>query len=564
MFLSLIVVFASIHSDRIDLLDVMKEYADDVSEIKLKDGEYCARDLPLKHRKLTFIGNVDTVTLDMRGLSESAFDLESSTLTLISISIKPPQLAVFTKSKFSKLNVTSCKFVTKEMEYPILEGISSQLIVQNVSFTEIHFMYSLIQGPPGDNEAVLSLIVQNCSFSNFRVHTQRPLLAGADVQNVSVVDTSFSEIKCTNVDPLPDEAIEGTADREVSIQKSTISNVDGALSGALVFGMQATKLYLIHVTIEDSANAIRHSNNVAFAPKSEVVVRMCTTKFTKTTEVWPNGGFLYLPHNQSMLTIHHTTADHSSAPNGSGGWVFVSGQCDLDLQLVTSKDTSAGKCGGFVFAGGMVEKLLFSEVDVNDSKAEENGGALFVSNAREVQISHGVFMRCGSIQNGGAVFVDKADETTVTFERDIFDDNEASKGHGPDVVISYDEAKTYRVQKADFVKCVSTAKQNGVWFLPFNVGTEWSNTRELANRQIIVVSVVCGCVFLALCILIPCLACCCYRRRKNAAYKQIETEQQPNYSESQSTRPSHAPNEGQNDPQTQINYQQSSPQSINS
>ncbi|KAK2944156.1 hypothetical protein BLNAU_20903 [Blattamonas nauphoetae] len=578
MFLSLIVTFARIHSDRIDLLDVMKEYADDVSEIKLKDGEYFARDLHLKGRNLTFIGDVYTVTLDMQGFSESAFDLENSSLTLLSISIKPPQLAVFTKSKFSELTVTACKFKTIEMEYPILEGSSSQLFVRNMTFTEVNFMYSLIQAAPGDNEAALSLYVQHCSFTRFKLLSQRPLLAGADVQRVHVRNTSFSEIKCTNVDPLPDEAIEGTRDRDVMFWKATISNVDGALSGALVFGVQASKLDLYEVVIEDSANAIRHSNNVAFAPISEVFVKTVTTRFTTTTEVWPNGGFLYLPHNRSSLLIDNSYAYHSSAPNGSGGWVYVSGHTTLDIQWVRSKNTTAGKCGGFMYAGGVVEKLKFAVVDMLNSKAEENGGALFVSNADEIFISFGKFKSCGAIESGGAVFVDKADNTIVTIDISDFIKCEARKGHGPDVLFSYENSTTYHVRKTDFVKCTSTAKQNGVWFLPFNVGTEWSDSGRLIARLRLTISAVCGSIALALCILIPCLcyhcgccvACGCGRKRKHAEYQHIEDQQPTNISPSpqtyssqpQQVDPSQPLLPSQNAPQTQFNSQQLPKQSL--
>ncbi|KAK2943872.1 hypothetical protein BLNAU_21219 [Blattamonas nauphoetae] len=578
MFLSLIVTFARIHSDRIDLLDVMKEYADDVSEIKLKDGEYFARDLHLKGRNLTFIGNVDTVTLDMRGFSEGTFDLENSSLTLLSICIKPPQLAVFAKSKFSELNMTACKFETIEMEYPILEGISSQLFVRNMTFTEVDFVYSLIQAAPGDNEAALSLYVQHCSFTRFKLLSQRPLLAGADVQRVHVRNTSFSEIKCTNVDPLPDGAIEGTRDRDVMFSQATISNVDGALSGALVFGIQASKLDLYEVVIEDSANAIRHSNNVAFAPKSEVFVKTVTTRFTTTTEIWPNGGFLYLPHNRSSLLIDNAYAYDSSAPNGSGGWVYVSGYTTLDIQWVRSKNMSAGKCGGFMYVGGVVEKLTFKVVDMLNSKAEENGGALFVSNADEIFISFGRFTSCGAIENGGAVFVDKADNTDVTIEKYDFTKCEASKGNGHDVLFSYENSTTYHVRKADFVKCTSTVIGYGVWFHPFDISTEWSDSGRLVTRLICIIAGVCGSIALALCILIPCLchhcgccvACGCGRKRKHAEYQHIEDQQpinispppQTTSSQPQQVDPSQPLLPSQNAPQTQFNSQQLPQQSL--
>ncbi|KAK2952968.1 hypothetical protein BLNAU_12144 [Blattamonas nauphoetae] len=573
MFISLIVVFARIHSDSIDLQDVIKEHADDATEIKLEFGEYISRDLHLKDRNLAFIGNVSTVTLELHDFEESAFNLENSSLSLVSIRIRPSQLVVFAKAKESTLNLTECEFDFQEMKYPILEGSKSQLLVKTMTIADKKFSSSLIQGAPGDNEAALSLIVQHCSFTRLSLLSQNPLLAGADVQNVSVLNTSFITIRCENEDPLPKEAIEGTPDRELSIQKSKISNVDGALSGALVFGMQASKLNLINVAIEDSANAIRHSNNVAFAPKSVVFIRLCTTKFTNATEVWPNGGFLYLPHNQSSLTIHHTEAEHSTAGSGSGGWIYVNGHTTLDFQLVSSKSASAGKCGGFVFAGGVVEKLHFSQVEVNDSRANENGGALFVSNADEINIAYGKFTRSGAINNGGAVFVDKADNTRVTFSEDTFTDNEASKGEGPDVLFSYENSTKYRVQKSDFVKCTSTVLGYGVWILPFNVGTEWTNSRSPMAKQIIIISVVCGCVGLALCILIPCLCCCCGccvacgcgRKRKHAEYQHIEAQPRQTFATAPQQSYAVPPNQadpsqpllqGQNAPQTQINYQQ--------
>ncbi|KAK2949801.1 hypothetical protein BLNAU_15283 [Blattamonas nauphoetae] len=571
MFLSLFVVFASIHPDSIDLLDVMKEYADDTTEITLEAGVYFARNLQLKDRNLTFIGNVNTVTLDLQDFEDIAFDLETSSLSLVSILIKPSQKAVFAKGHDdSTLNVTACEYDVEDVVYPILQGSKTQLLVQNMTFSAMNFTSSLVQGVPGDNKAALSLIVQHSSFTGLTILSQNPVLAGADVQNVSVYNTSFSQITCQNEDPLPEEPVEGTPNRGVSMKKVKISHVDGALSGALVFAMQASKMYLTNVRIEDSANAVRYSNNVAFAPKSEVVVRMTVTKFTTTTEIWPNGGFLFLPHSQSTLTIHHTEAQHSSAPNGNGGWVYVAGHTTLDFQLVDSSKTSAGKCGGFVFAGGVVERLFFAQVVVNDSKAEEDGGGLFVSHADVMEINYGEFTRCDALQNGGAVFVDVADDTRMTFSEDTFTENEAIKGYGHDVLVSYHNTTTYRVQKSDFKKCTSTRLSNGVWILPFNVGEDWTNSNDALFRKILIFSIVGGSVFLALCIVIPCICCCCCgccccaccRTRKPAEYQNIEAQQHtyvyppPTYSPKQQQPEAYQPLlQGQNAPQSQINYQ---------
>ncbi|KAK2958847.1 hypothetical protein BLNAU_6096 [Blattamonas nauphoetae] len=549
MLISLFVVFTYICSTSINLQDVLNKYDDDTKEITLNDEEYFGIGISIKDRDLSLIGRLDSVSLTAEHSYQPVFILDESSLTVISISIKPSQHRAFAfATEDSILNLTYCKYDIDEAVFPILQGYRCRLVVSNMSFNDMNFTRSLIERLPED-DTDLSIIVQHSSFDYINILSQNPLLAGPEVLNVTVINTTFSRIECLNDGRLPAEPIEGTADREVSLEKTKIEKVDGALSGALVFGMQASKLSLLEVTIEDSENAVRHSDNVAFASKSEVMVRKCTTKNTKTTEIWPNGGFLFLPHDKSSLTISLTDSANSSAPNGNGGWVFVSGHSKLNFNSVSSDSTSAGKCGGFVFAGGSIEELDFSYVEVSNSKAGENGGGVFVSRAEEIDIDNGVFCRCESSESGGAVFVDVADNTKTKFTKVTFTSNEAVMGYGHDVLFSYLDTTTYYVSKADFKKCKSSVTVNGVYLLPFHVGTEWSNTYGQLTQTVIICAVAGGSVLLVLGILLPCICCCCGccaacgcgRKRTNTKYQHIPAQPQHPYASPPAYQPHYTP-----------------------
>ncbi|KAK2943606.1 hypothetical protein BLNAU_21486 [Blattamonas nauphoetae] len=521
-----------IHSDVVNLQDVLNEHADDVTEIEVQGEFYKAEDIQLLNRNLTVINQVNGGHLFVDTNEVPSFSLENSSLTLVSFPIRASRKVTFATAKQgSILNLTDCEYIIYHIVFPILVGTKSQLILNGTELKESDISSSLIEGSADTVDPHLSLAVDNSHFGSLKIDAQKPLLAGPEVQNVTVFNCSFNEIHCEEDGPLPTEAIQGVASRAVIFNASHIGNVTGALSGGLVFGVQASSLTLVKVMWNEGTNAVRFSNNVAFSDSIEVKIVSSEFQNQTASTFWPNGGFLYLPHNNVHIKMSHTSIIVSSAPNGDGGAIYTVGRSTILVHKCQIQRVSAGKSGGFIFAGKNVDTVTLNALTVSGSTAAENGGFLCVDKVKSFQTNDSLYSGCHASKQGGVMFFHNSDNSTINFDEVTFDENKADSDMGQDVLISYESASKYNVKKKNFLKCGSTTKGHKVTLLPKIRHEEWTNTNWLKAKSIITGVVVGVCVFIAVSIALTCVCCCCgvcvacgCGKKKTDAYKHVESQ----------------------------------------
>ncbi|KAK2942889.1 hypothetical protein BLNAU_22185 [Blattamonas nauphoetae] len=386
----------------------------------------------------------------------------------------------------------------------------------------------------------LTLVVDHSDFANINITAQKPVLAGPEVQNVTIFKSTFLNIACSEDGPLPTEAVQGVANRSVVVKSSQIRGVDGALSGALVFGLQASSLTLEHVQWDDGTNAVRFSENVAFDKTLELTINSSRVQNTTASEIWPNGGFLYLPHDQVHINMYDTSVYSSSAPNGNGagksGGLMYAGKnvdtialgffTDANRSTITFdrchiSNTSAGQSGGFIYAGKNVDMVTLNALAVFNSTALENGGSIFVDKC---------VVRCCK----------------------------AESGMGNDVLISFKSEVNYKVKMKNFENCTSYTRGHKVTFLPKVHHTAWTNSRSLKYQSVATGIVIGIIVFLAVCTVVAivccrcgvCVACGCGKRKADA-YQHVESQPISD------SVPSQSYSDGPSPQQDQVDFHQS-------
>ncbi|KAK2951632.1 hypothetical protein BLNAU_13371 [Blattamonas nauphoetae] len=341
---TLFAVFAHIHSEGIDLQDVIKKYADDVTKIELQDEYYFARDLHFVNRNLTFIGREKHALLDLGEIDVAAFVLENSSLTFVSISINLSPKATFAQAQQdSILNITNCAFPGAEFSKPLLCRTGSKLIIYDQSIGSSIFSSSLIESPADTADPQLALVVENSKFANLENNAQKPILAGQDEQTVTILNSTFKQIKCTDVGELPTKPVEGVADRSVVMKDSTVESVAGALGGGLVYGLQASSLSLTNMQWSQGSNAPRFWENVAFSKSIEVKIVSCKFSSSGASSYMPDGGVLYLPHDTAKVKISNSTISHSTTPDGHGAVIYTTGRSTITVQQCVIDNAEAGK-----------------------------------------------------------------------------------------------------------------------------------------------------------------------------------------------------------------------------
>ncbi|KAK2956768.1 hypothetical protein BLNAU_8221 [Blattamonas nauphoetae] len=170
---------------------------------------------------------------------------------------------------------------------PILRGIRSKLIMNFTFVTNGTFHNSLIEGPADTIDPHLALIVDNSIFIDLVVYKQKPVLAGHDVQNVTIFNSTFKQLECREGGELPIKPVEGVANRFVVLKASTVESVEGALGGRLVYGLQASFLSLTKMRWIWGSSAPRFWENVAFSKSIEVEIDSCYFRFLIGTSNWP-------------------------------------------------------------------------------------------------------------------------------------------------------------------------------------------------------------------------------------------------------------------------------------
>ncbi|KAK2960126.1 hypothetical protein BLNAU_5009 [Blattamonas nauphoetae] len=537
-------ISTKVHScpEAIDLADVINEHPYYETEIKVENGNYFANDIQLIKRELTLIGLGDAVILDLGDLDKAAFVLNQTSLTLVSFPIKPStQACLATALPASSLNLTGCKFGTQEFSHPILVGTQCELILNGTKMSETKLSSSLIEAAADAEDHQLRLTVDNCNFTSIEITAQKPVLAGPDVEKVTVFNSTFQDITCSEDGPLPTEAVQGVANRSIIINASHIQNVDGALSGALVFGVQASSLTLKNLTLIGGANAVRFSGNVAFDKIIEIKINSSDIQNTTTSELWPSGGFLYLPQDQVNFTMNFTNISFSSAPNGNGGFMFIKNRSTIYMERCVVKDTSAGKSGGFIRADEYIDSITLEGVPITRSTAGEDGGALHLTRVQYFKHFRGGYTECNAGGQGGAIFFEDPDRSGYIFSCMHFLMNYAKSNMGNDVLFSFSNSDYYSiVTKKNFYRVSSNSTGNKVTFLPKVRHIQWTDTFGLQRKAIIAGVVIGVCVFVAACIVLTCVCCCCgcciacgCGRKKATAYQHVESQPRTTYTQPQ-------------------------------
>ncbi|KAK2961580.1 hypothetical protein BLNAU_3378 [Blattamonas nauphoetae] len=384
---------AHIHSASIDLQDVIKEYADDVTKIELhfcrdvydnnalylvqngwlvvekrskkveknvgivavysilRFAQYVSFNphVPV-NRNLTFIDPEEHALLDLVKGDVPAFVLVNSSLTFVLIKINLPQKAAFAQAQQdSILNITNCLFTVGDFFKPLLCGTRSKLIIYNQFLGHGIFYSSLIEGPDDTADPHLALIMENATFANLENKAQKPVLAGQDVQKVTIFNSKFKELKCTDVGELPTKPVEGVANRSVVMKDTQINYIAGALNGGLVYGLQASFL-------------------------------------TYASSYMPNGGVLYLPHDTVNVTMSNSTIYNPTTPDGHGAVIYTTGRSTITVEQCVIDNAEAGKSGAFIYAGKGVDAVTLNNVTFTLSGAQEGGGLINLDERRRVGV----------------------------------------------------------------------------------------------------------------------------------------------------------------------------------
>ncbi|KAK2952648.1 hypothetical protein BLNAU_12476 [Blattamonas nauphoetae] len=521
----------NIHSERINLLDVMKLHAPDVAEIELQAGTYFARVISLEHRNLTFIGKQDKVFLDIRDCDIASFHLVNSSLTLVSFTIKPSLDAMFVFAEESILNLTNCNITTPLLSNPILYGENSQLILKDAKMSDLAFSSSVIEGSPYSLDPHLTLLVDDSYFDKIVINAQKPVLAGPDVKNVTVLNSRFRHITCEEEGPLPTEKVSGVDNRIVVIKATDIWNVEGALSGGLVYGVQARHFTLKDVHWYGGTNAVRFSNNVAFSEDIDINIHSSNFEYSTTSQLWPNGGFFCLLNDRVYIKISNTSICGSSAPEGHGGFIYFKNPSTIMINDSHVADTLAGKSGGFIFTANYFTDIILDNLTVRGSRALEDGGSLYLDDVSRFEAINCSFSESHAYNQGGAIFFNDSDNSKINFTYCSFWFCTAVSGLGEDVLLSYKYVSHYNVSKKNFIKCVSNNTRHKVTFLPKVVHAEWTNSDWMDIRSAIIAIAIGVCVLIAVFIFLICLCCrcgCCVAcgrgRKKANAYQHMESQ----------------------------------------
>ncbi|KAK2954239.1 hypothetical protein BLNAU_10738 [Blattamonas nauphoetae] len=198
--------------------------------------------------------------------------------------------------------------------------------------------------------------------------------------------------------------------------------------------------------------------------------------------------------------------------------------------------TSAGKCGGFIYAANNVDTVIIKDVNATMSGAEEDGGLLYLENVRSFQAISVNFSYCHTQNQGGAVAFINSDHPTISFEGCVFILNSALSGMGKDVLISYKSGSKYNVNRKNFIKCNSSTDGHRVTLLPKVRHADWTDTHFMNVLSLVTSVVIGGCVLLAIGIVLICVCCCCgccaaccCGKKKTDAYEHVKSQPKASY-----------------------------------
>ncbi|KAK2960851.1 hypothetical protein BLNAU_4248 [Blattamonas nauphoetae] len=529
--MSLFCIIALLGAETVDLQTLVNDCPAGSCTIKLEKKYYTANKINVNNLNL-IIEASEECYLDLSKQTNPAFVLAGSTLkiTKVTINLSPTAVLVDARND-SKVELENCSFLGRTLSKALVYGAKSSLTLTSMTLSGRILKSSLIEADPAVDDPDLSITLDKCDFLSLEAATSKPIVSGERILKTTFLNSSFSSIKCTDTGPLP-ATTDNIPGREVRVVNSNITYCKGPLSGLLTFGVQASKLYMANVFYINNANSVRFSDCVSFTPNSVVEILYVTAKGSFTTDLWPSGGFLYLPYTTTTLTINNTRFDDNPATE-HGGSIYIATEKTVALNTIIASSCVAGKDGGFLYFAGH-GTLDFYCVNMTANRAKQNGGSLFLADYDKLNVYAGAMINCSAGENGGAVALTLQKGASTTFNIVAFVNNEATGGLGKDVLATKGE-KGKKLSKSAFVKCTSSTNNPKVTLMPEQAHFDWSNNLATTLKNWIIFIVVVVIVVIVLSIVLPCICCCCgccaacVGAHKENKMKYSHVESQPNY-----------------------------------
>ncbi|KAK2944975.1 hypothetical protein BLNAU_20093 [Blattamonas nauphoetae] len=503
--MTLLFIIAFLSGETVDLQTLVNGCPANSCTIKLEAKTYTANKINVNNLNLTIEASEES-QLDLSEQTNPAFLLVGSTLKMTQVTIKPSPTAVLVDGRdSSKVVLDLCSFVGTELSNALLYGAKSSLTLKSIMMNKMSLKSSFIEADPAVANPDMSITLDHCEFSQLDASTSRPIVSGERILTTTILGGSFQNCDCTDQSPLP-ATTQNIPGREVRIVDTLFSRNTGPLSGLLTFGVQAARLYMSDVEYSENENSVRFSNCVSFTPNSVIEILYATSRGSSTTDLWPSGGFLYLPSTTTTLTINNTKFEDNTAKE-HGGSIYVATEKTVALHSVVTSSCVAGKDGGFLYFAGH-GTLDFFRVEMTGNKAKQNGGSLFLADYAKLNIYAGFMKECSAGENGGAVALTLQKGASTTFNIVAFVNNEATGGLGKDVLATTTD-KGKKLTKSAFVRCTSSTNNPMVTLMPKKEHYNWSNSFATWVRNWVIFIVVVVVVVVVLSIVLPCVCCCC-------------------------------------------------------
>ncbi|MEK7619625.1 MAG: right-handed parallel beta-helix repeat-containing protein [Patescibacteria group bacterium] len=265
------------------------------------------------------------------------------------------------------------------------------------------------------------LIVRNSTFSNL---LGKAFLLTGEVQATFENNTFDSN-----------EANRGSA---ISLAGSAVvSDVGSTYSGneasTAPYGEGGGAIYLSEEADYSGRNVVftgnisQQAGGAIYADGSDISIDLANAIFENNQAATGGGGAIF--HNTNYLgsgslKVQDSTFSQNSAPSGTGGGVWVSGETVVRVARAQFTDNAAATAGA-------LSAVNITDVLIESSQFQSNeagiGGALFVSGGN-VDVVESTFTQNSAGQDGGAIYV--LDNSDVLVEVNVFTDNSARANGG--------------------------------------------------------------------------------------------------------------------------------------
>ncbi|KAK2963496.1 hypothetical protein BLNAU_1539 [Blattamonas nauphoetae] len=326
-------------------------------QLSLKANTYTGSRIHLPLRTLLFRGadTASRVILRAEYVSAPLFDLQNTSLQLDSLSLIPNNGSAFIVGNGrNEITMVSCVHA-----YSIRDGAFVEIESGSLNITHNTFLgRSRYDGPflarTGYSKDALTLLMKLCSVNVITMTTLAPLLASADVSSIQIIDCTFSAIQISPGAQRPAPVVESSM-TSVTINGSRFVNVEGPLSGGIVFGLKYLNLN-IHGSFFTNCTG--------------------TTSFAETVKGQPIPNYNF---RETYFTDCHSL---DAIPNGGG--LVISTYCQMTMNSVTFRGCKAKGKGGAIAFTDMPKSLNFTSCSFVDNSATGGGGLYFAKQTRNV------------------------------------------------------------------------------------------------------------------------------------------------------------------------------------